>query len=237
MLEDLKKVVYEANMQLPKNGLVTFTWGNVSGIDREKGLIAIKPSGVEYERLTPEDMVIVDLQGNKVEGKYKPSTDTMTHVVLYNNFPHIGGVVHTHSQWATIFAQTGSDIIPYGTTHGDYFYGAIPCTRQMTKEEVDNDYEANTGLVIVETFKNKNPLDTPGVLVRNHGPFSWGKDPMEAVYHATVMELVAMMAYHTEVFEYVKNSPINKANPLPDILMEKHYKRKHGPDAYYGQIY
>ena len=229
MLEELKKEVYEANMLLPKYNLVTFTWGNVSAIDREKGLIVIKPSGVEYETMTPEDMVVVDLEGNVVEGKYKPSSDTPTHIKLYSEFSEIGGVVHTHSRWATIFAQAGRSIEAYGTTQADYFYGNIPCTRDMTPEEIDSDYEYNTGAVIVDTFKNTNPLEMPAVLVKNHGPFTWGKNAAEAVHNAVVLEEVAMMAWNTEV---LGNYSVNR---MPDKLMNKHFKRKHGPNAYYGQ--
>ena len=227
MLEKLKKEVYEANMLLPKYDLVTFTWGNVSGIDREKGLFVIKPSGVDYDKLTPEDMVVVDLQGNKVEGDLNPSSDTATHVELYNRFPNIGGVVHTHSPWATSWAQAGRGIPCYGTTHADYFYGEIPCARSLTAEEVEGDYEKNTGLVIIETFKEKNPIYVPGVLCTNHGPFSWGADAAEAVHNAVVMEEVAKMAYRCE---HLKKD-IEEA---PQVLQDKHFFRKHGENAYYG---
>ena len=231
MLEELKKRVYEANMLLPKYGLVTFTWGNVSEIDRETGLFAIKPSGVDYDKLTPDDMVIVDLNGNKVEGRYNPSSDTATHVELHKAFPNIGGVVHTHSRWATIWAQAGRDIPAYGTTHGDYFYGPVPCTRRMTPAEIGDDvsgeYEKETGRVIIRCFKNIDPLHTPGALVRNHGPFAWGKDAADAVHNAVVMEQVAQMAY----LSYQINPELTM-NPL---LVEKHFSRKHGPTAYYGQ--
>lgn len=229
MLEQLKKEVYEANMLLPKYNLVTFTWGNVSGIDREKGLVVIKPSGVEYEKMGPEDMVVVDLDGNVVEGKYKPSSDTPTHVRLYKEFDQIGGVVHTHSRWATIFSQSGRGIKPYGTTQADYFYGEVPCTRDMTREEIESNYEYNTGEVIVDRFKELNPEYVPGVLVKNHGPFTWGKNPHDAVHNAVVLEEIAMMAWNTEVLTRYE------VNAMPDELKNKHFMRKHGPNAYYGQ--
>ena len=230
MLEKLKQEVYEANMALPKHDLVTFTWGNVSGIDRESGLFVIKPSGVDYEKLTPDDMVVVDLEGKKVEGKLNPSSDTETHRVLYRAFPHIGGVVHTHSRWATTFAQAGQGVRAYGTTHADYFYGEIPCTREMTKEEIVDGYEYETGRVIVERFEKYgvNPDDIPAVLVKDHGPFTWGKDAHEAVYHAVVLEEVAMMALHTQLLTQSRD-------PMPQALLDKHFLRKHGPNAYYGQ--
>ena len=230
MLEELKKEVYEANMLLPKYGLVTFTWGNVSGIDRDKGLFVIKPSGVEYDKLKPEDMVVVDLKGNKVEGDYKPSSDTATHMVLYNHFPNIGGVVHTHSSWATSWAQAGRGIPCYGTTHADYLYGEIPCMRNLTQEEIDQAYELNTGNVIVNEFKRMN-LDyvaMPAVLCKNHGPFTWGKDAHEAVHNAVVLEEVAKMAARTETIN-------PDVKPAPQMLQDKHYYRKHGKNAYYGQ--
>lgn len=230
MLEELKKVVYEANMLLPKYGLVTFTWGNVSAIDREKGLFVIKPSGVDYEKMTPEDMVVMDLNGNKVEGRLNPSSDTATHLELYKAFPEIGGVVHTHSSYATSWAQSGRSIPCYGTTHADYFYGEIPCVRCLTKEEIEDAYEANTGHLIVNEFKSmaKDPAAVPAVLCKNHGPFAWGKDAHEAVHNAVVLEEVAKMAYRTEL--------INRdAKPAPDELQDKHYYRKHGANAYYGQ--
>jgi L-ribulose-5-phosphate 4-epimerase len=229
MLEQLKKEVYEANMCLPKYNLVTFTWGNVSAIDRKQGLVVIKPSGVDYEKMTQDDMVVVDLEGNVIEGKYKPSSDTPTHVNLYKQFSEIGGIVHTHSRWATIFAQAGRNINAYGTTHADYFYNEIPCTRDMTTEEIQSNYEYNTGSVIVEAFTNLNPVDVPAVVVKNHGPFTWGKDAHEAVHNAVVLEEVAMMAWNTEVLtNYTVKS-------MPQELMDKHFKRKHGPNAYYGQ--
>jgi len=226
MLDKLKQEVYEANLLLPKFKLVTFTWGNVSGIDREKGLIVIKPSGIEYENMKVEDMVVVDIEGNVVEGHYKPSSDTPTHLELYRNFPNIGGVVHTHSKWATITSQIGKPIIPQGTTHADYFGGAIPCTRDMTKAEVEGTYELDTGKVIVETFVGLNPDYIPGVLVKNHGPFTWGTDAINAVHNSVVLEEVAHMARYT----MAENS-----EPMPDYLLSKHFMRKHGPDAYYGQ--
>ena len=230
MLEELKKKVYEANMELPRYGLVTFTWGNVSGIDREKGLFVIKPSGVDYDKMTWEDMVVMDLEGNKVEGKYKPSSDTPTHLELYKAFPEIGGIVHTHSSYATSWAQAGRSIPCYGTTHADYIYGEVPCVRCLTKEEIEEAYETNTGLLIVREFKrmDKDPMAVPAVLCKNHGPFAWGKDAMEAVHNAVVLEEVAKMAYRTET--------INKeVKPAPSELQDKHYFRKHGANAYYGQ--
>ena len=229
MLEELKKKVYEANMLLPKYGLVIFTWGNVSGIDREKGLMVIKPSGVEYEKLTPEDMVVVDLgSGEVVEGKLKPSSDTDTHLVLYRNFLNIGGIVHTHSKWAVSYAQAGKDVRPLGTTHADHFFGEVPCTRPMTDEEIAGSYELETGNVIVEEFKYRNPGDVPAVLVRSHGPFAWGKDPLEAVENAVTLETVCEMNYHTEILN-------PEIEDMQGKLLEKHYLRKHGKDAYYGQ--
>ncbi|WP_138263290.1 L-ribulose-5-phosphate 4-epimerase [[Clostridium] hylemonae] len=230
MLEQLKREVYEANMQLPEYGLVTFTWGNVSGIDREKGLFVIKPSGVAYDRLKPEDMVVMDLEGHKVEGGYRPSSDTDTHVVLYNRFADIGGVVHTHSSWAAGWAQAGRDIPCYGTTHADYIYGSVPCVRNLTREEIEEAYERNTGVLIADEFELRD-LDhnaTPAVLCKNHGPFTWGKDASEAVHHAVVLEEVARMAARCEA--------INPGvKPAPRELQDKHYYRKHGADAYYGQ--
>ena len=228
MLEELKQQVYEANMELPRRGLITYTWGNVSGIDREKGLFVIKPSGVDYDKLQPEDMVVMDLEGNKVEGKYKPSSDTPTHLELYKAFPQIGGIVHTHSPWATSWAQACRSIPCYGTTHADYFYGDIPCARNLTEEEISEAYEKNTGLVIIETFKEKNPVFVPGVLCANHGPFTWGKDAAEAVHNAVVLEEVAKMAARTERLRA-------DVPPAPQVIQDKHCMRKHGPNAYYGQ--
>lgn len=228
MLEDLKKKVYEANMLLPKHNLITFTWGNVSAIDRASGLVVIKPSGVEYDEMTADDMVVVDLEGKVVEGKLNPSSDTATHIKLYKEFKNIGGVVHTHSKWATIFAQSGRGINAYGTTQADYFYGQIPCTRDMTKEEIENEYEYNTGKVIVETFQDLNPDNMPAVLVKNH-TFTWGKDAFDAVHNAVVLEEVAMMAFNTEL---MTNYGVDS---MPQMLLNKHFMRKHGPNAYYGQ--
>ena len=201
MLEELKKQVYEANMELPRRGLITYTWGNVSGIDRASGLFVIKPSGVDYDELRPEDMVVMDLDGNKVEGDYNPSSDTPTHLELYKAFPEVGGIVHTHSPWATSWAQAGRSIPCYGTTHADYFYGEIPCARSLTEEEINGEYEKNTGLVIIETFRGKNPMHIPGVLCTNHGPFTWGKDADNAVHNAVVLEEVAKMACRTELLK------------------------------------
>ena len=228
MLEELKQTVCEANLLLPKYDLVTFTWGNVSGIDRELGLIAIKPSGVPYDGMAPEDMVIVDLSGNVIEGKWKPSSDTATHIELYKAFPNIGGVVHTHSRWATTFAEAGQPIPAMGTTQADNFYGDIPCTRPMTEEEINGDYEKETGKVIVETFKNIQADDVPGVLVYSHGPFSWGTDPKNAVHNAVVMEEVAFMDWHALMIN-PEHRDMQKA------LLDRHYLRKHGANAYYGQ--
>jgi len=228
MLEQLKKEVLEANLKLVKYGLVTFTWGNVSGIDREKGLVVIKPSGVEYDGMTAEDMVVIDLDGNVVEGKWKPSSDTPTHLVLYKAFTNIGGIVHTHSRKATSWAQAGRGIPAYGTTHGDYFYGEIPCTRKMTPKEIAGEYEKETGNVIVETFKDKSYADIPAVLVNSHGPFAWGTDPDNAVHNAVVLEELAFMAYNTEAI-----NPDVKV--MQQELLDKHYLRKHGKNAYYGQ--
>ncbi len=230
MLEELKKKVYEANMDLPRYGLVTFTWGNVSGIDQDSGLFVIKPSGVEYEKLTPEDMVVMDLNGNKVEGRYNPSSDTATHLELYKAFPEIGGIVHTHSSYATSWAQAGRDIPCYGTTHADYIYGPVPCLRCLTKEEIDTAYEENTGHLIVNEFKRmgKDIMAVPACLCKNHGPFAWGKDAHEAVHNAVVLEEVAKMAYRCETIN-------PKVLPAPQELQDKHYYRKHGANAYYGQ--
>ena len=230
MLEDLKKEVYEANMLLPKMNLVTFTWGNVSAIDRESGYFVIKPSGVPYEDLTPGDMVVMDLEGNKIEGDLNPSSDTPTHLELYKAFPQIGGIVHTHSPYATSFAQAGRDVPCYGTTHADYFYGPVPCLRTLTKEEIDEGYETNTGLLIVNEFKrmNKDVVAVPGCLCKNHGPFTWGKDAHEAVHNAVVLEEVSKMALRTELLN-------PEVQPAPQELQDKHYYRKHGANAYYGQ--
>ncbi len=229
MLEDLKQKVYEANMLLPKHGLVTFTWGNVSGIDRYKGLMVIKPSGVEYSEMTPDDMVVVDLNSGEVaEGKLNPSSDTPTHIELYKAFHDIGGVVHTHSSYATSWAQAGRAITAYGTTHADYFYGDIPCTRALTKAEIENGYELNTGKVIIETFADKEPNAIPGVVVFNHAPFTWGSDPANAVHNSVVLEEVAKMAYRCEVI----NSGVTR---MSRYILDKHYNRKHGENAYYGQ--
>ena len=229
MLEDLKQAVWEANLRLPKHNLVTFTWGNVSGIDRQKGLMVIKPSGVEYDALNPSDLVVVDLEtGKTVEGDLNPSSDTDTHLVLYRAFQNIGGVVHTHSRWATIFAQAGRGVPALGTTHGDYFYGEIPCTRRMTAEEIGGRYELETGNVIVERFRHLDPDSVPAVLVHSHGPFCWGKDAKEAVHNAVVLEEVAFMAWH--------NLALDAAlPPMQQELLDKHFLRKHGKNAYYGQ--
>ncbi len=228
MLHELKQAVFEANLLLPKYRLVTFTWGNVSGIDRENGLVVIKPSGVEYDTMRVEDMVVVDLEGAKVEGKLNPSSDTPTHVALYNAFPALGGIVHTHSRWATIFAQMGQGIPALGTTHADYFYGEVPCTRKMDAKEIQSEYEKETGTVIVERFKGIDPASIPAALVYSHGPFAWGKDALEAVHNAVVLEEVAMMAWHTKLL-----SPHQQS--MQQELLDKHYLRKHGKDAYYGQ--
>lgn len=229
MLEVLKQEVWEANMQLPQYGLVTFTWGNVSGIDRNKGLVVIKPSGVEYESMVADDMVVVDLAtGKAVEGRWKPSSDTATHLVLYRTFANIGGVVHTHSRWATIYAQSGMGIPPLGTTHADYFYGDIPCTRSMTQKEIAGDYETETGNVIAETFRDKAADDIPAVLVHSHGPFAWGNNPHTAVHNAVVLEELAFMAWHNHSMQ-------PQMPPMQPELLDKHYLRKHGAHAYYGQ--
>lgn len=235
MLEELKEKVYRANMQLVEYGLVVLTWGNVSGIDREKGLFVIKPSGVPYSSMTADDMVVMDLNGNKVEGELNPSSDTPTHLELYKNFENIGGVVHTHSSWACAWAQAGRDIPAYGTTHADFANGAIPCARGLTKEEVESAYEKNTGSVIVEEFSRRGitPEECPAVLVHRHGPFTWGSDPFKAVENALILDEVAKMAYHTEVAATNgKDSNIG----IEDYLLEKHYQRKHGKNAYYGQL-
>lgn len=230
MLEELKQEVYEANMELPKRGLVTYTWGNVSGIDRERGLFVIKPSGVEYDELTPDDLVVMDLEGKQVEGALNPSSDTKTHLVLYSAYPQIGGIVHTHSPHAVGWAQAGRDIPAYGTTHADYFYGPVPLARPLTQEELDEDYELNTGKVIVETFEGRgiDPVAVPAVICHSHGPFTWGKDAAQAVYHAVVLEEVARMAIYTRMVDA-------SAQPAPQRILDKHYLRKHGPNAYYGQ--
>lgn len=227
MLDALKEEVLKANLELPKKGLITYTWGNVSGIDREKGLVVIKPSGVEYDKMTVEDMVVVDLDGNIVDGKLRPSSDTPTHLVLYKEFEELGGIVHTHSSWATTWAQIGKSIPACGTTHADYFYGSIPCTRKMTREEISSEYERETGNVIVEEFMGKNPIHCPGVIVNDHGPFTWGKNAKEAVHNAVVLEEVAKMAYYTEL--------MSPENTMDRVLMNKHFSRKHGKNAYYGQ--
>lgn len=229
MLEALKEIVCEDNLELFRRGVVLYTWGNVSGIDRARGLVVIKPSGVPYQGMQPSDMVVVDLEGRIVEGTLRPSSDTPTHLELYKAFPEIGGVVHTHSTHAVVFAQAGMDLPALGTTHADYFYGAVPVSRSLTRAEVQEAYEKNTGRVIVETVQEtgRKALDVPGVLVRNHGPFTWGKDPEEAVYHSVVLEEIAEMAW--------KTLQINPAAALPPYILEKHYQRKHGPKAYYGQ--
>lgn len=230
MLEGLKQEVYEANMELPRRGLVTYTWGNVSGIDRNRGFFVIKPSGVDYEELTPESLVVLDLEGNLVEGKLNPSSDTATHLEIYKAFPEVGGIVHTHSPHAVGWAQARRDIPCYGTTHADYFYGPIPCCRELTAEEIEEGYEMNTGRVIVETFRARklDPTYVPGVICACHGPFTWGKDAGKAVYHAVVLEEVAKMATYTELHD-------PKAVPAPQRIQDKHFQRKHGPNAYYGQ--
>lgn len=228
MLEELKERVFRANLELPKLGLVIYTWGNVSGIDSRSGLIVIKPSGVRYEELRAEDMVVVDANGKKVEGKLNPSSDTLTHIELYKAFPTIGGIVHTHSKYATAFAQARKSVWPLGTTHADYFYGAVPCTRELTAEETAQDYEKNTGLVIAETFKYLDYTAIPAALAANHGPFAWGKDPEEAVYNAKVLEQVSEMALYTiSIDKGVKDAP--------RYILDKHYFRKHGENSYYGQ--
>ena len=228
VLETLKQQVYEANMELWNKNMVIYTWGNVSGIDREKGLVVIKPSGVDYETMTPEDMVVVDLNGNIAEGHYRPSSDTPTHLVLYRACPDMAGVVHTHSTWGVVFAQAGMDIPALGTTHADYFYGDIPCTRALTEREIAEAYEENTGHVIVETFKDRDMMAVPGVVVRSHGPFAWGTSPANAVYNAVVLDKVAEMAYKTMTL----NPSFLRAD---QALLDKHYFRKHGANAYYGQ--
>ena len=227
MFEEIKKRVYEANISLKQNGLITLTWGNVSEIDRERGVVVIKPSGVSYDIMTPDDMVVVDLDGNKIEGKYNPSSDLPTHLELYKAFSKIGGVTHTHSRWATVFAQAESDVPMLGTTHADAFYGDVPCTRKMTAEEIAGEYEKNTGAVICEIFEGKDPDAIPGVLVNSHGPFTWGKNAAKSVENSIILEEVAFMAWHT--VKYNENAKFQKE------LADKHYFRKHGPGAYYGQ--
>ncbi|PKM56202.1 L-ribulose-5-phosphate 4-epimerase [Petrocella atlantisensis] len=227
---ELKEEVYKANIELVKQGLVIYTWGNVSAIDRETNRIVIKPSGVDYDTMKPEDMVVLDLEGNIIEGNYKPSSDTPTHLALYKAYDTIGSVVHTHSEWATSWAQAGIDIPCYGTTHADYFFGKILCTRALTKEEIEVNYELNTGKVMIETMANnsKNPDELPGMIISNHGPFGWGKDAVEAVHNMKVMEEIAKMAYYTEQIN-------RRIEPISQVLLDKHYLRKHGKNAYYGQ--
>lgn len=228
MLEKLKQEVFEANMELVDKGMVIYTWGNVSGIDRESNLVVIKPSGVDYATMKAEDMVVVDLEGNLIEGNYKPSSDTATHLVLYKTYPEIGGVVHTHSTWGVTFAQAGMAIPAFGTTHADYFYGDIPCTRELTEQEINEAYEYNTGVVIVETIGDKDVMAVPGIVVKNHGPFAWGKTASGSVYNAVVLDKVAEMAY--------KTMTLNPRVPrVSQYLLDKHYFRKHGANAYYGQ--
>lgn len=227
MLEKLKEQVFQANLDLVKHGLVIFTWGNVSGIDREKDLVVIKPSGVPYEKMKPKDMVVLNLYGQVVEGNLKPSSDAQTHLVLYRQFQNIGGVVHTHSEWATAWAQAGKGIPAIGTTHADYFYGEIPCTRKMTKEEIEGEYELETGRVIMERFKEMNPDQIPGVLVNNHGPFTWGTDANNAVHNSVVLEEVAKMTF--------RSLQLNPEASMDQVLLDKHFLRKHGKNAYYGQ--
>ncbi|ADL51010.1 L-ribulose-5-phosphate 4-epimerase [Clostridium cellulovorans] len=233
MLEALKKRVFEQNLELVNRDLVLYTWGNVSGIDRETNLVVIKPSGVDYDTMSAEDMVVVDLEGNVVEGKYKPSSDTATHLEIYKAFEEVGGIVHTHSTWATTMAQIGVDIPALGTTHADYFYKEVPCTRPMTKEEIEGEYEKNTGTVIIETFKKRNitAIEAQSVLVNEHGPFSWGESPEKAVFNAVVLEQVAKMAYNTMLMKNLLNKPCG----MDQTLLDKHFLRKHGPNAYYGQ--
>lgn len=228
MLEQLKKNVYKANMELWNKGLVIYTWGNVSGIDRDKNLVVIKPSGVDYNLLRWEDMSVVDFDGNIVEGDLRPSSDTPTHIELYKKYMQIGGVVHTHSPWAVSFAQAGKDILPFGTTHADYFFGPIPCTRELSKKEIEQEYEKNTGKVIIEAIGNKDPMAVPGINVKSHGPFAWGKNSMDSVHNAVVMEEIAKMAFNTMMLN-------RKAEGVSQYLLDKHYYRKHGENAYYGQ--
>lgn len=228
MLKQLKQQVFEANMELPERKLITYTWGNVSGIDRKSGLVVIKPSGVPYESMKVEDMVVIDLDGKLVDGKLNPSSDASTHLVLYKAFPNIGSVVHTHSRWATIWAQAGKSIPAFGTTHADYFYGPVPCTRDMSRDEIKANYEEETGNVIVERFQGLNPDFVPGVLVKSHGPFTWGKTPTEAVHNTVVLEELAMMGFYTQALN-------QEIQPMDSVLLDKHFLRKHGPGAYYGQ--
>lgn len=228
MLEELKEKVLNANLELPKKGLVQYTWGNVSEINRESGLIAIKPSGVPYENMTVADIVLIDMKGRIIEGTLNPSSDAPSHIELYKAFPEIGGICHTHSRWATVWSQFGKGIAPYGTTHADYFYGAIPCTRDLKKDEIEVDYEKNTGILIVETFKDIDPIKVPAVLVKNHGPFTWGKDAGDSVYNSVVLEEIAQMAWTIEL-----RDPHTKE--MPKVLLDKHFLRKHGDTAYYGQ--
>ncbi len=227
MLHDLKHSVFLANQELVHFNLVIFTWGNVSGIDRKEGLVVIKPSGITYNEMTPDDMVVVDMEGKVVEGKYKPSSDTSTHLEIYRNFLTVGGIVHTHSEWATSWAQAGRPIPAFGTTHADHFFGEIPCTRELSEEEVKGNYELETGKLIVSTFKDKDPFEIPGILVNGHGPFSWGSAPGKAVHNAVVMEYLAKMAFRTIL--------LGNETPISQFLLDKHYLRKHGKDAYYGQ--
>ena len=228
MLDNLKAQVWRANLDLPEHGLVNFTWGNASAVDREKGLVIIKPSGVAYGELKPEHLVVLSLEGKIVEGNLSPSSDTPTHIMLYRAFPAVGGIVHTHSPWATAWAQAGKPIPAFGTTHADYFYGEVPCTRNLTRAEIDGEYEQETGRVIVETFTDKDPVQIPGVLVKNHGPFTWGASVMEAVHHAAVLEEIAKMAYHTVALNA-------RADEIDQALLNRHFFRKHGSQAYYGQ--
>jgi L-ribulose-5-phosphate 4-epimerase len=227
MLEELKKKVFEANLELVEEGLVIHTWGNVSGKDPDSGLVVIKPSGVSYSKMKAEDMVVVDMSGKKIEGKFKPSTDLPTHLILYKNYPAIGGVVHTHSTYATSWAQAGKSIPAFGTTHADHFYGEVPCTRMLTDAEINSEYEANTGKVIVENIGTGDPMFVPSILVKSHGPFSWGKDAGDAVYNAVALEEIARMAFYTVL--------LGNKKPVEQVLLEKHFKRKHGKDSYYGQ--
>lgn len=227
MLEQIKEQVYEANIRLKKEGLITLTWGNVSQIDRDRGLVVIKPSGISYDAMTPEDMVVVDIDGNKIEGKWNASSDLDTHLVIYRTFKEIGGVTHTHSRWATIFSQAGLNVPMLGTTHADAFYGDVPCTRKLTSDEIAGEYELETGKLICETFRHIDPMSIPAVLVNSHGPFTWGKDAAKSVEHAIILEEVAMMAWHT--------MKMNEYASFQQDLADKHYFRKHGPDAYYGQ--